>query len=97
MNQNQSSTFSDVQAVESPKLVCINSIDSTGLEQLPVFGSVLSSRTIKFRNALGSFYSVNQISEVYGLDSLDYKKVKSLFVIDTTKLEKLCINSVEEK
>ena len=34
-----------------PQNICINSTDSAFLEGLPVFGPVLASRTIKFRNA----------------------------------------------
>ena len=75
------------------KLICLNSVDSTGLDSLPVFGPVLSSRTIKFRDALGGFYCVDQLKEVYGLDSLGFEKVKSFFKIDSSQIHQICLNS----
>ena len=38
-------------------MICLNSVDSIGLDSLPVFGPVLIYRTIKFRDALGGFYN----------------------------------------
>ena len=52
--------------------ICLNSIDSVGLEELPGFGPVLSGRTVKFRQALKGFVVIDQLKEVYGIDSLLY-------------------------
>lgn len=40
-------------------------------------GDVLSKRIVKYRTKLGGFYSVDQLSEVYGLDSAVIFKIKS--------------------
>lgn len=45
----------------------INLADSIQLVQLRGIGSVLSTRIIKFRSALGGFYSLIQLQEVYGI------------------------------
>ena len=48
----------------------INTTDTTQLIKLKGIGTKLSLRILKFRDAIGGFYSVNQFSEIYGLDSL---------------------------
>jgi competence protein ComEA len=40
-------------------------------------GGVLSKRIVKYRSNLGGFYSADQLSEVYGLDSVVIFKIKS--------------------
>ena len=87
------SSFSTHTPFSVPTNICINSVDSATLEALPVFGPVLASRTIKFRNALGGFNSIDQLSEVYGVDSLDYQRVKKWFTIDHSLVNKICLNS----
>ena len=77
------------------KVVCINSADSAALESMPVFGPVLASRTMKFRNALGGFYNIEQLKEVYGLDSLGFEKVKLYLDVDTTMVDQICINQTD--
>ena len=54
----------------------LNSMDSSAFEMLPVFGPVLSSRTVKFRNALGGFINVAQLLEVYGIDEDAFEKIE---------------------
>lgn len=48
----------------------INTADTTQLIRLRGIGSKLSLRIIKFRDALGGFFSTDQYPEVFGLDSL---------------------------
>ena len=77
--------------------ICLNSIDSVGLEELPGFGPVLSGRTVKFRQALKGFVRVDQLKEVYGIDSLLYETVHSWFKIDLDKVEGICVDDTSEK
>ena len=76
-----------------PKLVCLNSVNSATLESLPVFGPVLSGRTIIYREALGGFVRFSQLQEVYGLDSSGYDMVKDRFFVDDGLVNKLCLNT----
>jgi competence protein ComEA len=66
----QSKTYSknDSKPVITP--FDINTTDTTRLVQLRGIGSKLSVRILKFRDALGGFYSADQFNEIYGLDSL---------------------------
>jgi len=52
-----------------PVVIDLNSCSAEDLEQLPGIGEVLSVRIVKYRDLLGGFVSVSQLSEVYGLDS----------------------------
>lgn len=47
----------------------INQVDSLQLQQVRGIGPVLSGRIVKFRERLGGFTSLDQLYEVWGLDS----------------------------
>ncbi|NCT74020.1 MAG: hypothetical protein GXC78_05795 [Chitinophagaceae bacterium] len=53
----------------------INQADSTAWEALPGIGPKLASRIIKFREALGGFYQVSQVAEVFGLADSVYQRI----------------------
>ena len=71
----------------------LNSMDSVDFEKLPVFGPVLSSRTVKYRTALGGFMNVSQLNEVYGIDDEAFGKIKSWFNPTLSPVSKLCADS----
>ena len=71
----------------------LNSMDSVDFEKLPVFGPVLSSRTVKFRSALGGFIDVSQLKEVYGIDDEAFDKIKNWFNPLLSPVSKLCADS----
>ncbi|MBK9272028.1 MAG: helix-hairpin-helix domain-containing protein [Saprospiraceae bacterium] len=48
-------------------LISINASDASHWDQLPAIGEKLSKRIVKFRDALGGFYSTEQVCEVYGI------------------------------
>lgn len=48
----------------------LNTVDSLQLIGIRGIGPVLSARILKYRQALGGFYSMEQLREVYKLDSL---------------------------
>ena len=51
--------------------VDVNQADSFEFKALRGIGKTLSKRIVKYRNALGGFYNIGQLSEVYGVsDSL---------------------------
>ena len=90
-------SFSLSKRSHARTLISINSVDSATLESLPVFGPVLASRTIKFRNSLGGFVSVTQLREVYGMDSLGYNKIADMFFIDSTLIDRICVDTADFK
>lgn len=53
----------------------INKADTTTLKQIKGIGSTLSKRIIAYRNKLGGFVNLNQLYEVYYLDSMVVQKL----------------------
>lgn len=72
----------------------INTIDSIGLKQLPAIGSVFAQRICKFRNILGGFSSINQLLEVYGMDSARFRTILPYLTLDINQLKTLDINTI---
>jgi competence ComEA-like helix-hairpin-helix protein len=70
----------------------INSADTAELKKLPGIGSVLSARIIKYRNLLGGFYSVQQLTEVYGIDDSLQEVLAQCILIDTLCIKKINLN-----
>lgn len=89
------------QAVSKPKVIDgsidLNSVDSTYLESLPVFGPVLSSRVIRYREKLGGFISPRQLLDVYGLNDEMFSKVEAWFFCNESLVEKLCVDTASWK
>lgn len=76
----------------------INITDSAALEKLPGIGEKLSARIIKYRERLGGFISISQLTEVYGLsDSVMQIISPMLFVSDQFKPRKIDVNKAEYK
>lgn len=73
----------------------INAADSIQLIALPGIGARLASRVLAFRERLGGFYSINQISETYGLTDSVFLLIKPLLLCDATKLKGININTID--
>lgn len=76
----------------------INEADSTTWSRLYGIGPVLSARIVRFRKALGGFYKIEQIKEVYGLPDSTFRSIRPYLNISKVFLKKLNINkaSVDE-
>ena len=66
----------------------VNLADTTSFKSLPSIGTVFANRICKYRHLLGGFYSIDQLKEVYGMDSLRYATIKSHLIIDTNQIKK---------
>ena len=75
----------------------INSADTSTWKSLAGIGSVYARRIVSFKEKLGGFYSINQLYEVYGLDSSLISKQKEYLKLDTSKIEHLNINRLTKK
>lgn len=73
-------------------LVELNTVDTLELEQLPGIGVKLSRRILKYRKLLGGFYSVSQLSEIYGLDANTLQRIQTRIKVDESKIRKLDLN-----
>lgn len=70
----------------------LNTCDSIALKSLKGIGVVLSKRIIKYRNALGGFHDVLQLSEVYGLSAETFSNIVPHVFIENATLRFLYIN-----
>lgn len=86
----------DSQKPINPIYLDINSADSIQWIQLKGIGSFLASKIIKYRNALGGFYSVSQISEVYGMKPETFDSIKSFLNLSPNyTIKKININTAD--
>jgi competence protein ComEA len=67
---------------EPRKILDINTADSVSLVKLYGIGPALSRRIRVFRDRLGGFVSMEQLKEVYGLDSIAFKELAKRFLVD---------------
>jgi len=75
----------------------INTADSTAWVALNGIGPGFAKRIITYRERLGGFYQVDQLKEVYGLDSIWVKENKALLKVGAGVYRFLKINQVEWK
>lgn len=71
----------------------INTADTTLFIALPGIGSKLATRIISFREKLGGFYKVEQVSETYGLPDSTFQKIKDRLEIGSAAVKQLNINT----
>ena len=76
--------------------VDVNLADSLIFRELSGIGRVLSVRIVKYRSRLGGFYSINQLSEVYGIDSVLLDRLRPQLIL-TSNPEQLDINSSDTR
>ncbi len=75
----------------------INTADSAVWVALNGIGPGFAKRIMTYREKLGGFYQVEQLKEVYGLDSLWVKENKALLKVGAGVYRFLAINQVEWK
>lgn len=105
LTEHQKSTLADFIRIEvqtnllkkdipSTKIILIelNTADSIQLELLPGIGEKLSKRIVKYRDLLGGFYSLQQLTEVYGLSKETIDQFSRQVTIDKTKIKKIDLN-----
>lgn len=75
----------------------INQADTSMLQTIKGIGSVLSNRIITFRDKLGGFVELNQLFEVYNLDSVVIDKLKEkVFITEDYQPDPILINKFDE-
>ncbi len=72
----------------------LNSADTSKLIQLNGIGPKLSVNIIKYREQLGGFYSVNQLSEVWGISTETFNKIKNQLWVDKKHIKKINLNEI---
>ncbi|MCL2414781.1 MAG: helix-hairpin-helix domain-containing protein [Bacteroidales bacterium] len=77
-----------------PFRVHANTADTLDLQQIRGIGSATSHRIVQYRERLGGFVRVEQLLEVWGIDSERFEQIKEFFIIDKQNIRKLNINTI---
>jgi competence protein ComEA len=89
--------FKKTPAVKSTPKFDINRADTSQLKKIYGIGEKLSWRIIKYRDALGGFVVMDQVFEVYGLDSTVVNRLVTVsFVEKDFRPFKININTADE-
>ena len=75
----------------------INTADSFDLRKIPGIGPKTASQIIKYREKLGGYVAVNQLIEVYAIDSVRFLQISPHLHIDATLVQKININNASIK
>lgn len=75
----------------------LNASSQEDLLSIPGIGPAFASKIIKYRTILGGYYSVNQLKEVFGMDSLRFEQINPYFDIETDSIKKINLNSAAFK
>jgi competence ComEA-like helix-hairpin-helix protein len=78
--------------VKEKVMVEINSADSVTLTTISGVGPSFASRILKYKNRLGGFNHINQLREVYGIDSLKFEQIKNQVRVDGANIALININ-----
>jgi len=74
----------------------LNNANAEQLMSLRGIGPGYSKRILAFRNALGGFFSVEQLKEVYGFPDSTYRQLKDQFTVNASLLRKIDLNIADE-
>lgn len=86
------------EVVEKKKVICfnLNSITQEELMTIRGIGEVKAASIVDYRKKLGgSFYRIEQLSEVFGIDSLLYQRIKKQLSIDPIGVKRIYLNTID--
>jgi competence ComEA-like helix-hairpin-helix protein len=81
----------------APKIIDINTADTSAWIALPGIGAQLAGRIVNFRTKLGGFFSVEQVGTTYGIPDSTFKKIKPLLRMSETPIAKININAASKE
>lgn len=74
--------FTRQRKLKEGEKIELNSADTNQLKMIPGIGSMYAGRIVKYRNALGGYTSIEQLNEVWGLDTYLYSEVEPYFTLN---------------
>jgi competence ComEA-like helix-hairpin-helix protein len=89
-----SSSRSDIKVVkENPSSpIELNSADTAQLMQVKGIGRYYAKSIVRFRQETGGFFSVEQLSEIYGMTPENLEKIKPYCTVNPDRIEKIKVN-----
>ncbi len=82
---------------ETPAPIELNSADSAQLVKLYRIGPLLAGKIIDYRNKLGGFLNLNQLTEIFGFDEDILYDLLGKIYVDAKKAKRLNLNTVSEE
>lgn len=76
-----------------PKIVELNTADSADLVSIDGIGPAFAKRILLYREKLGGFVSIDQLTEVYGIDATHFTQIKPEVKADSSYVHKININT----
>ena len=92
IKQAVTETRSEIPRSATHLQIELNTADSSLLTQLSGIGPVLASRTIRYRNLIGGFTHVEQLGEVYGVNSELVERLAEQLTVDSSLIRKIHVN-----
>lgn len=80
-----------------PKVLPLNTADSTELVALPQIGEVMASRIHRYRDRLGGYVALDQLFEVKGMDSARFETIRPYLLLETDDIRHINVNNDEFK
>lgn len=87
LNVKRQNTIANEQPIE------INSADSITLLQLKGVGPAFAHRIISYRTNLGGFYNLQQLKEIYGIDSALFSLISNQLVLNANEIRLINLNT----
>lgn len=85
-----------VEIIKNKVYLPINKSNRTQLQEIKGIGPVLSDRLVKYRNRLGGFNNLDQLQDIYGIDTSNFQLIAEQIFIDSI-WHQFDINNVEFK
>lgn len=104
LNANSSQNISDKpNSFEKSKIASkplvktfdLNKVDTSTLISVKGIGRVFANRIIKYRDLLGGFHSIEQVSETYGINPEIIDELRKVSTVSKQSIKKIDINSVK--
>ena len=79
----------------TPQFVELNTADSLSLLKVKGIGPYLSSKILRYRNALGGFINLDQLNEIFAIKPEQISEIKPYLTLDITKINFIDVNRAD--
>lgn len=93
--EKKQNTVRDLEPKEKQVSIEINSADTEELQKVKGIGSVFASRIVRYREKLGGFINVQQLTEVKGIDSTNYNDIAAQVYVNPYAIRKIRVNEAD--
>lgn len=99
IEETYSSDYSSKKDFKKPEtesaLVELNTADSLTLLKVKGIGPYLSSKIIKYRNALGGYISIDQLYEIFNIKQEQIEAIKPFLFVNSSSIKRLNVNTAD--